>query len=206
MRVGNVAIGLALLAAAITTVPSSAAISCRAEGTLRQNPNGSFTYLVALSWDFNGVVVPDRIAFGLEYLQGCPYFDPENPAQVFMIPRKGWSGAEPGCVDDSGQPTDEIVWMSSVELDDPDCWAPFLQISYANSGPTASCQPLSEDTGVFTFQSFAAPLPPMEHCNIVLIHAGDFCIYCDYVGPLPDCEPCTPVEGAGWGPIKALYR
>jgi len=205
MRIRSLTYGLVLLAAA-TAAPSGAAISCYAEGTLQPNANGSFTYIVSVTWDFNGIVVPDRVALVLEHLDDCPYIDPENPSQSFLIPRDGWSDAEAGCLDEGGSPTDEIVWKSTLELDDPDCWAPHLQISYANTGPTASCLPLTADTGRFTFSSFASPLPAMEYYNVVVIHAGSFCIYCDYIGPLPDCEPFTPAGQFGWGMIKALYR
>ena len=172
-----------------------------------ENDNGTFTYTITLDWDFAGVVVPERIVLKLEQLVDCQYYNPDIPIQAkYIQPGYGASTAAEGCLDVSGAPCGEIQWVGRIAMEDPDCWVPMIHIAWINDGETRDCEAITADTGVFEFDSYGAPLPPYDYYGVIVMRAGDYCIECDYTGPLPDCNMWSPVESNSWGTIKSLYR
>ncbi|MBD3367251.1 MAG: hypothetical protein GF405_03615 [Candidatus Eisenbacteria bacterium] len=197
----------AILLGACMVGPLQAATACGATGVAVENDNGSFTYTITLEWDFAGVVVPERVVLTLENLVDCEYYDPDIPIQAkYVQPGLGTSLAAEGCLDVTGAPCEEINWVGRIALEDPDCWVPMIHIAWLNDGDTPDCEPLTADTGEFQFVSYGAPLPVYDYYGAILIRAGDYCIECDYTGPLPDCNMWSPVEAHSWGTIKSLYR
>jgi len=197
----------AILLGACLVAPLHAATACGATGVAVDNDDGTFTYTITLEWDFAGVVVPERIALKLEHLADCQYYNPDIPIQSkYIQPGMGSSTAAEGCLDVTGAPSDELQWVGRVALEDPDCWIPTLHISWINDGDTRECEAITADTGVFEFDSYGAPLPSYDYYGIIIMRAGDYCIECDYTGPLPDCNMWSPVASGSWSTIKALYR
>jgi len=197
----------AILLGACLAAPLHAASACGATGVAVENDGGTFTYTITLEWDFAGVAVPERIVLKLETLEDCQYYNPDIPIQAkYVQPGLGSSMAADVCLDVAGMPSDMLQWVGRIALDDPDCWVPMRHIAWINDGDTRDCEALTADTGVFEFVSYGAPLPSYEYYGAIIMRAGDYCIECDYTGPLPDCNMWSPVEAHSWGTIKALYR
>jgi hypothetical protein len=197
----------AILLGAGFVAPLYAATACGATGVAVENDDGTFTYTISLEWDFAGVVVPERVVLKLEHLVDCQYYNPDIPIQAkYIQPGLGTSVAAPGCLDVAGAPTDHLQWVGRIALEDPDCWVPMLHIAWINDEDTRDCEAITADTGTFEFVSYGAPLPPYEYYGAIIMRAGDYCIECDYTGPLPDCNMWSPVEAQSWSTIKAIYR
>ena len=197
----------AVLIGVAMTAPVLGAVACDAVGEAFPIGGGQFEYRVTITWGFEGAALPDRFDIVIAHLEDCGFYDPEGRlGAAYVVPGLGASTAEDGCLDAQSAPAAEIEWVGEVRLEDPDCWLPALHIAYENTGATESCLPLSDDTGVFCFTSYGAPMPAETYYDVILIKAGDFCILCDYTGPLPDCNVWSPVETTRWGTIKALYR
>lgn len=195
----------ALLVSVGVTAPAFGAIACDAVGEAYPIGGSQFEYRITITWGFLGAEVPDRFDIVIAHLNDCMFYDPQTESD-YIIPGHGTSTAAEGCYDAKGVVAPQIDWVGQVRLEDPDCWLPALHIAYENTGQTASCLPLSDGTGVFTFTSYGLPLPVDTYYDVILIKAGEFCILCDYTGPLPDCNVWSPVEPARWSTIKALYR
>jgi hypothetical protein len=197
----------AVLLGACLAGSASAAVVCSAVGYAQPNGDGTFTYCITVTWGFNGYAVPERIDILLDNLAQCQFYNPTNPIQAeYIVPLGGTSTAAEGCHDNSGYPADGIGWVGEVLNQDPDCSVQALHVAYTNTGTTSECQPLSEDDGIFCFESYGIPLPVQTHYEGIVIRAGEFCLVCDYTGPLPDCNFWSPVSQTHWGTIKALYR
>jgi len=196
-----------IVASSLSGGAAVAAISCDATGDFVDNHDGSFTYVVEVSWDFAGVVVPERVNIVLEPLDDCQYFTIENPFHInYVKDATGTSEAQSGCTDAQGFPSDEIDWVGEVARDYDECWIPSVHLVYTNTGSTPGCLPLSVGDGTFTFTSYGVPRPEQTYYETIVIRAGEYCFYCDYTGPLPDCNMWSPVEKTSWGTIKGLYR
>lgn len=196
---------LALLIGVMAAVPVFGAVACDAVGEAYPIGGGQFEYRVTITWGFMGAEVPDRFDIVIAHLDDCLFYDPHSQSN-YIVPGHGTSNADEGCFEDRGVVGPQIDWVGEVRFEDPDCWLPALHIAYENTGETSECLPLSDDTGVFTFTSYGLPMSSETYYDVILIKAGDFCILCDYTGPLPDCNVWSPVEPVRWGTIKALYR
>jgi hypothetical protein len=206
LRTVLVAAAAILVGVAIAS-PGAAAVACEAVGEASSIGGGLFEYRITITWGFMGAALPDRFDIVIAHLEDCGFYEPGGQLGAdYIVPGHGASTAADGCLDVQGAPTTEIQWVGEVRLEDPDCWLPALHIAYENTYATESCLPLSDDTGVFRFTSFGFPMPVETYYDVILIKAGDFCIFCDYTGPLPDCNAWSPVETTRWGTIKALYR
>jgi hypothetical protein len=197
----------AILLGACLAGSASAAVVCSAVGDVEGTGDGTFTYCITVTWGLNGAAVPERIDLLVDNLTQCEFYNPGDPIQArYIQPVGGTSTAAGGCYDESGYPIDEIAWVGQVAYEDPDCAVQALHVGYTNSGATSHCTPLSEDDGVFCFKSYGVPLPVHTYYNAIVIRAGEYCLFCDYTGPLPDCNMWSPVSAVRWGTIKALYR
>jgi hypothetical protein len=199
--------GTVLLLGAGLTVPALAAVSCGAVGEVYETNEGTYTYTMMLTWDFGGAATPDRIGLSIEHLMGCDFYDPQNPVQQdYIIVHDGYSQADGECYDTSGEPVDDIVWVGGLAMDDPDCWMPVLHLYWENTGSTIDCIPMTSDSGTFSFTSYGTPIDSQVYYGAIVIKAGEYCIVCDYEGPLPDCNNWAPIEERHWGLIKSLYK
>lgn len=196
-----------LLLGAGLAVPALAAIGCGAVGEAHENNDGTYTYTVLLTWEFGEAARPDRINLSIEHLMGCGFYDPQDPVQQdYIIAHEGYSEPDGECFDLSGEPADDIVWVGGLAMDDPDCWMPVLHLFWENSGPTIECLPQGNGSATISFTSYGLPIESQVYHGAIVIKAGDYCIVCDYEGPLPDCNNWAPVEDSHWGLIKALYK
>lgn len=197
----------AILLGAVLAGSAGASIACDAVGEAYPMGDGRFEYCVTITWGFMGNAVPDRFDIVLEHLEDCEFYVPGNPFYAdYLLPGGGHSEAAAGCFDAQSAPTNQIEWVGEIRLDEPDCWVPTLHVAFENTGSTKSCLPLSDGSGTFCFTSFGIPLPVETYYDVILIKAGEFCLVCDYTGPLPDCNYWSPVETTSWGTIKSLYR
>lgn len=196
-----------ILAATLCGGVAYGVVACGATGSFVDNHDGTFTYIVDITWDFGTAAVPEEVNIVLEHLDDCQYFTTENPLHVnYINPGPGTSASQSGCMNSQGLPTGAIDWVGEVARDYEHCWIPSVHLLYTNTGETPDCLPLSADTGTFEFTSHGVPMPAMMHYNIIAIWTGEHCIFCDYTGPLPDCNMWSPVESTSWGTIKGLYR
>jgi len=201
MLVTAVVLGAALLS------PAGAAVTCSAVGEAHDIGGGRFEYCVTVTWGFMGFAVPDRFDIALPSLDGCEFYNPDNPFQAsYIAPSGGVSDAEQGCLNVQGMPVQHIEWVGEVRFEEADCWLPTLHVAYENVGSTVNCTPLSDGSGTFCFTSYGIPMPSQTYYEGVIIKAGDYCLVCDYTGPLPECNIWSPVETTSWGTIKSLYR
>lgn len=206
LRLSVIGVTVLLLGAGLVA-PALAAIGCGAVGDAYENSDGTYTYTIVLSWDFGQAARPDRINLSIEHLMGCGFYDPENPEQQdYIIAHDGFSEPDGECFDLLGEPMDDIVWVGGLAMEDPDCWMPVLHLFWQNSGPTIECLPLGTGSATLSFTSYGLPVETQIYYGAIIIKAGDYCIVCDYEGPLPDCNTWAPVEDRHWGMIKALYR
>ena len=206
LRTFVIGAAVVLFGAAITA-PALATVACEAVGVAYPIGGGQYEYNVTITWGFDGAALPERFDIVIAHLEDCGFFQPEDAGKVqYLVPGLGSSTADGDCRDFLSEPSDEIQWVGEIRFEDPDCWLPALHIAYENTGATELCLPLSNDTGLFRFTSFGIPMAPETYYDAILIKAGDFCIPCDYTGPLPDCNVWSPVEATRWGTIKGLYR
>ena len=199
---------LAILLGAGLVAPAMGAVACGATGDFEMSPDqGHYIYTINVNWDFGDAAVPERIMLSLDHLVDCSFYDPDDPIQQnYIIPQESFTDVAGECIDIYGDPTNELVWMGGMAMDDPDCWLPTLHIFWENSGPTIDCDPPTVGTGTFSFASYGSPMEDAMYYGVLLIKAGAYCIECDYFGPLPDCNTWAPTEKSHWGTIKALYR
>jgi hypothetical protein len=199
---------MALLLSAALALPAMGAVACGATGEVSLvQGEGYFAYTVTVNWDFDGGAAPDRFMLNLNHLVDCAFYDPDDPIQqLYIIPQTSWSPADGECFDIFGQPTNGIEWMGGMAMEDPDCWLPTLHVLWENNGPTIDCDVPTAGTAAFTFYSYGMPLEDEMYYGALMIKAGQYCIECDYFGPMPDCNTWAPVKEGRWGTIKALYR
>ncbi len=202
-----VLIATAVLLGAAFVPPAGAAITCNAVGQAQDIGGGRFEYCITVTWGFMGFAIPDRVDLALPSLDDCGFYNPDNPFQAsYIVPTGGVSEAAAGCMNVQGAPVQQIEWVGEVRYEEEDCWLPTLHIAYENTGGTINCVPLSDGSGTFCFTSYGVPMPSQTYYEGVIIKAGDYCLVCDYTGPLPECNIWSPVETTSWGTIKSLYR
>ncbi len=200
-------LGTAVLLGAALLSPAGAAVTCSAVGQVQDIGGGQFEFCITVTWGFMGFAVPDRIDIALPNLDGCDFYNPGNPFQSsYVVPTGGVSEAAQGCMNPQGVPAQQIEWVGEIRSEEEDCWLPSLHIAYENTGSTAGCSPLSDGSGTFCFTSYGIPMPSQTYYEGVIIKAGDYCLVCDYTGPLPECNIWSPVDRTSWGTIKSLYR
>ena len=195
----------ALTVVAAAAAPALGAKACEAVGDAYPIGGGLYEYSIIITWGFLGAEIPERFDIVIAHLEDCLFYDPQSQPD-YIVPGHGTSTADEGCDPDRGVLPTQIDWVGEMRFEDLDCFLPALHIAHENTGATASCLPLSDDTGVFTFASYGLPMDTETYYDVILIKAGEFCILCDYTGPLPDCNVWSPVESACWSTIKALYK
>ncbi|MFH1864988.1 MAG: hypothetical protein ABIK85_03825 [Candidatus Eisenbacteria bacterium] len=206
-RVAYAVLVTAVLSAAFA-VPALGAVACSATGEAVPYSSNAWTYNIYVTWDFKEAALPEHFSLSLEHLDDCFHFDPDNPNQEdYIVLRRGFSEASPGCVDTEGVARSMLLWESELAFENLDCWMPSRHLTWRNNGLTEPCDPLPADVAHLRFVSPGVPIGPTMYYDTIVIKADDgTCVVCDYFGPLPDCNWWNPVEPTTWGTVKALYR
>jgi len=198
----------AILLSAVFALPAMGAIACGATGEVAiAQGEDYYVYTITVDWDFNWAAAPDRVLLSLDHLVDCPFYDPQDPIQqLYIVPQTSYSPAAGECFNLAGEPVSDIEWVGGMAMEAPDCGLPTLHVYWENTGETIECDVPGAGTASFSFASYGMPIADEMYYGALLLKAGDYCVVCDYFGPMPDCNTWAPVEESNWGTIKSLYR